>query len=157
MKKKQTISSERVKVSKILRSLDKDLNDIDINIRIVSNEIKRREELDDTKNIINEEIKNIEGFNLLGEDELLIITTKMDKTDYKKYGSYPRFIDLERICKEVIELKKRYPKWILINLSPGTQDDTMPPKTFYKYKYKDEYNQYFDIEGIKIGIKIIIP
>ena len=74
----------------------------------------------------------------------------MDRTDYRRYGYRPRFYDFERICKEVIEIKQRYPKWRLTNMSRGGQIDTLPPYTHYRYKYKDEYGSHFDIGGIKL-------
>jgi hypothetical protein len=49
---------------------------------------------------------SIEGFELLSEDELSVITTNMDRTDYRKYGVPIRFYNLKRICREVINIKK---------------------------------------------------
>ena len=49
-----------------------------------------------------------------------------------------------------VEIKKRYPTWQLQNLSKAGQYDAMPPDKFYKYEYKDEYDCYFDIGGIKV-------
>lgn len=83
---------------------------------------------------------SIEGFELLSEDELSVITTNMDRTDYRKYGVPIRFYDLERICREVINIKKKYPKWILTKLARAGQYDTLPPDKFYRYEYKDEYD-----------------
>lgn len=113
-------------------------------------ETKRREDIEESKNIINENIKNIEGFTLLSEDELSIITKGMDRTDYRKHGQYPRFLDLERICKEVINMKQKYPKWKLTSLARGGQYDTLPPHTFYRYEYKDEYGYHFNLGGITV-------
>ena len=147
---KTNVSSERRKAVKIAHVCDSQLRNIDKDLAIILKETKRREDIEEAKNIINEDIRNIEGFTLLSEDELSIITKGMDRTDYRKHGQYPRFLDLERICKEVIAMKKRYPKWSLINLERGGKYDTLPPKTFYKYEYKDEEGYCFDIGGIKL-------
>jgi len=148
--KRENINIELFELKKKYRKLEKDVINIDKNLKIILNEIKIHKEMEELNNIINEDIKKIDGFDLLSEDEMIIITSKMDKTDYRKYGVQVRFIDLERICKEVIEIKKSYPKWTLTNLESGTQQDTMPPHIFYKYEYKDEYGRYFDIGGIKV-------
>lgn len=148
--KRENINIELFELKKKCRKLEKDVINIDKNLKIILNEIKIHKDMEELNNIINEDIKKIDGFDLLSEDEMIIITSKMDKTDYRKYGVLVRFIDLERICKEVIEIKKTYPKWTLTNLESGTQQDTMPPDIFYKYEYKDEYGRYFDIGGIKV-------
>ena len=63
----------------------------------------------------------IEGFEILLKQELVAISTGMNQTDYRKMDQViatskeevPRYIDLERLVKEVIEFKKQYPGWIL--------------------------------------------
>lgn len=144
------ISSERLQANKIVRLYDRKLKDIDYRLKLISNELKHREEIKESKSMLNPEISAIEGFELLSEDELSIITTNMDRTDYRKHGNYPRFYDFERICKEVINKKKKYPRWTLSSLSRGGQYDTLPPQIFYKYEYKDEDGCYFNIGGIKL-------
>ena len=146
----QNISSERVKINKTLRLYDIEFNNIDKNLKQILNEFKRREDIEESKSILNPEISEIEGFELLREDELSIITKKMDRTDYRKHGVPIRFYDFKRICIEVINMKKKYPKWTLTDLSRGGQHDTLPPQTFYRYEYKDEYGFHFNIGGIKI-------
>ena len=71
---------------------------------------------------------------------------KMDKTDYRKYGDYPRWIDLEKICKEVITMKKRYPTWVLMDLEKSSQTNTLPPQSSYYYKFKDQFADYLILE-----------
>ena len=78
----------------------------------MSKEKDCREETTELRKTIGEDI-----IKLISDDELLIITTKMDRRDYRKHGNYPRFIDLERICKEVIKIKSKYPDWKLKNLN----------------------------------------
>jgi hypothetical protein len=148
---KTNVSSERNQATKTVRLCDSRLRDIDKDLAIILKETKRREDIEESKNIIKKNITNIEGFTLLSEDELSIITKGMNKTDYRKHGYYPRFIDLERICKEVIAVKKRYPQWSLTNLANGGQYDSLPPTIFYKYEYKDEEGIHFNIGGISVS------
>jgi hypothetical protein len=143
-----SVKKQNLKMTHIL--LQKNFDEIDKNIKLILKEIKRREDNEETKNIIGEDINSIEGFELLSEDELSIITKNMDRTDYRKYGVPVRFYDLERICREVISMKKKYPKWILTKLLRGGQYDRLPPHTFYSYEYKDEDLCRFTLGGIKL-------
>jgi hypothetical protein len=148
--KKTNINSERIKANKIVRLCDSQLKDIDYSLKLISKELTRREEIEEAKSMLNPENLDIEGFELLSEDELSIITKNMDRTDYRKHGKYPRFHDFERICKEVINKKKKYPRWTLSKLERGGQYDTLPPQIFYRYEYKDEDGNHFNIGGIKL-------
>lgn len=147
--KKKNIVQERIKVNKSLRLYDSQLKDIERDLKIIDREVKRRQDIEEAKNIICSDIWSIVGFELLSEDELSIITTNMDRTDYRKHGVGIRFYDLDRICREVINIKQKYPKWTLTSLARGGQYDTLPPHTFYRYEYKDEDGCYFNLGGIK--------
>ena len=92
--------------------------------------------------MIGEKEKNINGVDLLSEEELSIIAKNMNKTDYRKYGA-TRWLDLENIIKTVVEMKNRYPKFTLTNLNIGGQIDSVPPQTFYRYEFTDEYDCTF--------------
>ena len=133
--------------------LRKNFEETDKNIKLILKEIKRREDNEEAKNIISEDIKSIEEFELLSEDELSIITKNMDRTDYRKHGVPNRFHDLERICRQVIDMKKKYPKWILIDLSRGVgvQYDKFPPHIFYSYEYKDEEGLHFKLGFVPLS------
>ena len=144
------LKNKRLELNKMRREADKDFDEKTDKLKQIIKEIKRREDLEEAKNIIGTDISSIEGFELLSEDELSVITTKMDRTDYRKYGKYPRYLDLERICKEVIDKKKKYPKWKFTSLARRGQYDTLPPHTFYSYEYKDEYGSHFNIGGITL-------
>lgn len=146
---KVNVSSKRCKSMGIVRSCDIQLKNIDKDLAIILKETKRRQDIEEAKNTISEDIKNIEGFTLLTEEEISIIFSKMEKRDYRKYGRYPRYLDLEKICNEVINMKKRYPKWILTDLRKVFQYDTLPPQSEYQYGYKDEEGYNFDIGGLK--------
>lgn len=145
---KVNTTSKRRKSTEIVRSCDIQLKIIDKDLAIILKETNRRQDIEEAKNIINEDIKNIEGFTLLREEEISIITSKMNRIDYRKYGIYPRYLDLDKICNDVINMKKCYPKWILTDLRKAFQYDTLPPQTFYQYRYKDEEGYNFDIGGI---------
>lgn len=102
----------------------------------------------------NQEIKAKENFStkLLHTEEIRIIIANMDKTDYRiyeKFHNYPRYIDYECICKEVISIKYKYPSWKLVHLEKGVNGlcnciHNTKTNIFYKYQYKDEYNNRFD-------------
>lgn len=144
--KMQFLTTERIKAVKVVRDIEKDVSKADNMMKNILNEIKRHETIYDANYMIYEYIKTIENINLLNGDEILLITNKMDRTDYRKYGDYPRWIDLEKICKEVITTKKRYPEWILMDLEKSRQTTTLPPETFYYYKFKDEFGGYLILE-----------
>lgn len=123
----------------------------------LSKEIKKLKAIIETENIF-ETVENIEGFDTLLQEELLAISKGMDKTDYSKMDlvrarsdkEIPRWYDLERIVKQVIEMKKLYPGWILERISNGGQYDTLPPETFYRYTYKTPHGHYMNSGGIEI-------
>ena len=140
--KKRTIKIEREIAKNTLRVVEKELSDIEDKLKRISQENIRREDIAETKTMIGEKEKNIDGFNLLSEDELSVIAKNMNKTDYRKYGA-PRWLDLENIIKTVVEMKKSYPNFTLTNLDIGGQIDTLPPKTFYRYEFTDECDRTF--------------
>ena len=122
----------------------------------LSKQIKKLEEIIEAENVF-ESVENIEGFDTLIQEELVAISNGMDKTDYSKMDlvrarskeSIPRWIDLERLVKEVIGFKKLYPGWILESLTRGGQYDTLPPQTFYRYTYKTPQGHYMNMGGIE--------
>ena len=99
--KKVNFNSKRLKALNFIRSYDSNLREIDKKIKLITKELTFREQIEEAKSILNSEISAIENFKLLSETELSIITTKMDKTDYRKYGNYPRFNDFDRIKRYV--------------------------------------------------------
>jgi hypothetical protein len=140
--KKRIIKIEREIAQNSLRLVEKELSDIENKLKRISQENIRRENIAESKIMIGEKEKNIDGFNLLSEDELSVIAKNMNKTDYRKYGA-PRWLDLENIIKTVVEMKKSYPNFTLTNLDIGGQIDTLPPKTFYRYEFTDECDRTF--------------
>ena len=115
----------------------------------LSKEIKKLEDIIEAENVF-ESVQGVEGFETLLKEELVAILNGMDKTDYRKYGNYPRWYDLERLVKQVIEFKKLYPGWILERLGSGGQYDTLPPQTFYRYSYKTPQGHYMTFGGIEV-------
>jgi hypothetical protein len=85
--------SEKVKLLQIIRGIDKEIASNNLSLTEIFTEQIRRKEIED--------IKSIEKYELLSEDEMIIIHKNMNKT----YGVTDRFVDLERICKEVIDIK----------------------------------------------------
>jgi hypothetical protein len=141
--KKKTVKREKEIARNTMYIIEKELSDVEDNLNRILREFKRREDISESKTMIGEKEKNIDGFNLLSEDELSVIAKNMNKTDYRKYGQYPRWLDLENIIKTVVEMKKRYPKFTLTNLDIGGQIDVLPPQTFYRYEFTDEYDCTF--------------
>jgi hypothetical protein len=140
--KKKTIKREQQIARNTMYIIEKELSDVEDKLNRILREFKRREDIAETKTMIGEKEKNIDGFNLLSEDELSVIAKNMNKTDYRKYGA-PRWLDLENIIKTVVEMKNSYPKFTLTNLDIGGQIDTLPPKTFYRYEFTDDCDRTF--------------
>jgi len=150
------ISAELAEVETELKDLNKIYRENRIKINLcdsrrkdLSQQIKKLERIIDTENVF-ESVENIEGFDTLLQEELVAISNGMDKTDYRKFGNYPRWHDLERLVKEVIAFKKLYPGWILESLARGGQYDTLPPETFYRYTYKTPHGHYMKMGGIEL-------
>ena len=87
-------------------------------------------------------VENIEGIDTLTKEELTAIYTGIDKTDYNKDSYlnssgrlYPRFIDLERVVKMTIDIKKKYSGWILDSLKWASSEDSLPPRNYYSSVY----------------------
>jgi len=112
--------------------------------KTLTTEIKKLEEILATENVFDT-VQETEGFGSLLQEELVAISKGMNKTDYRKDGNYPRWYDLERLVKEIIEFKKLYPGWVLVSLESDGQDDCLPPGTFYRYKYKTPLGHYMTI------------
>lgn len=85
--------SAKVKLLQIIRGIDKEIASNNLSLTEIFKEQNRCKEIED--------IKSIEKYELLSEDEMIIIHKNMNKT----YGVTDRFVDLERICKEVIDIK----------------------------------------------------
>ena len=143
----KNLAAEKIKLMKKLRALEKELREASSQVEMLSREIALRRQLEEANSLILEETRHIEGMELLREQELRIITDKMNKVDYRNKGSSVRYIDLERICREVIDMKKQYPLWTLIDIQKCGQRDTDPPFSFYSYDYQDEKQHVFQIRS----------
>jgi hypothetical protein len=115
----------------------------------ISNDINRLTKIIETENMF-ESVQEVEGFETLSQKELLAISIGMDKRDYRKYGNYPRYKDLEQLIKEVINFKIMYPGWILDRVVSCGQYDTLPPETFYRYTFKTPQGHSWSHGGIQI-------
>ena len=142
------VEAELKELHKIYTEHRKKVNLCENRKKELSKEIKKLIEIIETENVF-ETVKNIEGFDTLLQEELVAISNGMDKTDYRKYGNYPRWYDLERLVNQVILFKKLYPGWILESLASGGQYDTLPPQTFYRYTFKTPQGHYWSMGGIE--------
>ena len=151
------IDTESKEIHKIYREICKKIRLCESRKNDLLKEIKKLEEIVESENVF-ESVQNIEGFNTLLQEELVAISNGMDKTDYSKMDlvrarskeSIPRWIDLERIVKSVIEFKTLYTGWILDSVTRGGQYDTLPPQIFYKYTYKSPHGHYMTMGGIEL-------
>jgi hypothetical protein len=76
------------------------------------------------------------GYNELTENEQNLIVNGMDKTDYTAYEEEaPRWYDLEKLIKQVLDFKLKYPDWTLKSVQKSAQSNTIPPKNYYKLTY----------------------
>jgi hypothetical protein len=107
----------------------------------IKKQIKKLTEIIEAGSILKY-VENIEGIDTLTNEELTAIYTGIDKTDYnedsylKSSGKvYARFIDLERVVKMTIDIKKKYPGWILDSLKWSCSEDSLPPRNYYSSKY----------------------
>ena len=80
----------------------------------------------------------IDGYNLLTSDEIIIITNNMDKVDYTKFEK-PRWLDLEKIIKNIASVKTIYTDWKLISLTKTEQYNVFPPENLYAYQFIDSH------------------
>ncbi len=118
--------------------------------RDIKKEIKKLEDLVEQENVF-ETVKDVEGFETLSSSELNAISNGMDKTDYTMFGKYPRWIDLERLVKHVIQFKKLYPGWILDRVIKLDQAETLlKSPTFYKFTYNTPLGHYMSSGGIEL-------
>lgn len=109
-------------------------------------EIEQLENMENIKNMIDDNIKNIEGFHLLNENELIAITSNMDKTDYRKYDkTVSRWLDLEKIIKRIIQLKIKHPEWTIVRFHCSGQLDCLPPIRYYAYSFSDNLGSWITI------------
>jgi len=141
--------SEYKELNKIYVEYRKKMELCESNKKKLIREIKKLEDIIESENIF-ESVKETEGFDTLLKEELVAISNGMNKTDYRKYANYPRWYDLERLVKEVIEFKKLYPGWILDYIEQKGAYDTLPPETYYKYTYKTPQGHYMSHGGIEL-------
>ena len=72
----------------------------------------------------------------LSNEEINLIVTNMDKKDYRDFGNYPRWIDLQKIIDFVVEIKDQYHDWNLIQVARlYDQILNIPPSHIYIYTF----------------------
>jgi DNA repair exonuclease SbcCD ATPase subunit len=106
------------------------ISGLDEEIKTLEKQIKQRKDAEMLKEIAELETDE------LTPDEKTIIVNNMDKTDYRQYdATLKRWIDVDKIIKEVTEIKKQYPGWTLKDMRLGMRLDRFPPRNVYHYKY----------------------
>lgn len=144
------IKVESNKFTKEYREIQKKLSLCTEQINQKKKEIKELQKIIESENVFDS-VAGIEGFDTLNADELLAISNGMDRTDYTKYSSnIPRWLDIERLVKEVIEFKKQYEGFVLQRISICGKYDTLPPKNSYKFTYKTPQGHYLSYGGIEL-------
>jgi len=112
--------------------------------------IKELEKIVESENIF-ESVNGLEGLETLTQDEKVVISNGMDRTDYRKNDNFPRWLDLEKLVNQVIKFKIHYPEWILERIVKSGQYDTLPPKNFYKFTYRTQQGYIFSHGGFEIS------
>jgi hypothetical protein len=83
----------------------------------------------------------------LSKEEMNKIVTHMDKKDYRDFGNYPRWIDLQKIIDFVVEIKCQYDHWNLIEITRvPDQILNIPPNHKYIYTFQDPHGRRFTLE-----------
>lgn len=140
--KDNKLKAERVRLLQLTRQIDNELKQNNDSLQIIMKEINRLEVINNMKDY---NLKNIEDIDILAQDELDIIIKNMDQRDYRKYGNYSRFRDLEKLVKRIVAIKKQYINWTLIDLKYFFTGETEPPRISYVYKFKDSNNNVFSV------------
>jgi chromosome segregation ATPase len=114
--------------------IKKTLSGLDSEINTLEKQIKQQKDAD----TLQEWLKEMDELHTdaLTSDEKIIIVNKMDKTDYRQYdATIKRWLDLDKIIKEVTETKTQYPGWTLKDIQLVMQLDSFPPQNIYHYSY----------------------
>jgi len=143
------IESQRVEHLNQLKLYQKNVRIYENMKKDIEKEIQKMELNLLTTNMFTD-FDNLENFDLLSLEEQNVIAKGIDKTDYTNYG-HPLLFDLKKTVLEIIELKKAYPNWTLINLQKTGQYDIMPPLNFYKFIFKTPLNHWFTYGGIHVS------
>jgi hypothetical protein len=124
-----------------LRAIQKDIDLCEIVKKDLLTEIKKIEANLEIEDMLKS-IEDVEGVDTLTKEELIAIYTGMDKTNYNKDSHlqifkfvYPRFIDLKRLVKINIDIKKKYSGWILESVKWSSSEETFPPINDYISTY----------------------
>ncbi len=127
----KTIGGQMRAIDKEKDNLTKQIKDLQVSI--------------DTANIFS----TFADLNSISKEEQCKIVGGMDKTDYTKYGK-ERWMDLNSIVDQVIEVKKEFSDWKLESLTKSHKYDTLPPKNFYRFTYKTPKGHYFTVGGFHL-------
>ena len=92
-------------------------------------------------------VKKIDVDELLSNDEIIKIYDGMDKTKYYDVDNkdIKRWLDLERITKQVIKVKNKYHTFgfVLQDVKKTFSEERCPPTNYYILGFKDNEGLYF--------------
>ena len=112
----------------------------------IANKITKMEELIELNEMFVLGSYHNSNESTLLKEELIAIAQGMNKTDYRQHGNFPRYIDLDRLIREVVDLKQIYTGWILERVQQAFSYDSLPPKTSYSYTFKTPHGHYMTCE-----------
>jgi hypothetical protein len=124
------------------KELDKQIKDYDEKIANLGKVIQNLKDM-----IACGNLDSTRGYNELTENEQNLIVNGMDKTDYTPYDDkVPRWYDLEKLIKQVLDFKLKYPDWILKSVQKLAKSNTIPPKNYYKLTYLSSHGYHLTYE-----------
>ncbi len=153
---KTKLSTERTQLIHTGRVLDASLKNTQSILNLIYRELTCRENINYNKYFIDRDTRHIEGLSLLSNDEIEIITTTLREKHHKsidittthtsiKVNNVFLTLELDRCLKYAIDIKKRYPKWKLSNITTSTSNYSAKPScTYYTYTYIDEEGDSFN-------------
>lgn len=137
------ISNQRKLLFNTELDLETNIKRINKEIMTITEKMKQLEEEELTKQC-HCELLHLDS--PLSSQEMHIIVKNMDKKDYRDFGDYPRWIDLQKITDFVVEIKQQYHDWILIHIERlSIQTVNIPPNHKYIYGFNDGQGRYFTV------------
>lgn len=133
-KEKKELETRQNQILDMLSCNRKQVNENNTKLEVIESILDKRKSIEEANSIITEEIKSIDGFELLNINEILVIITKLYKTNCK--------IKLEKIFTDVIDYKKHFKGWSLLNISTHTNYYITPHNVHYRFEFENEYSDY---------------
>ena len=122
------------------------MNDIENEKKEITKQIYKIKQDLELPNILDL-VKKIDVNELLSNDEIIKIYNGMDKTKYNDFDNkdIKRWLDLERITKQVIKVKNKYHTFgfVLQDVKKTFSEERCPPTNYYILGFKDSEGLYF--------------